>query len=206
MDKIICVGKNYDDHARELGDVVPEMPVLFLKPPSTLVIVDGGSVTIPYLKNRGDLHYECEIVIRLREGGYQLTADEAAKTVGEATIGLDMTLRDEQSRLKKNGHPWELGKVFPGAAIIGQWIPAEGVSAALKADFTFAIEGEVRQRGRAGDMRLSIIESIVHASRHFEICAGDLLFTGTPAGVGAVKQGQTGRLRWSDLDYSVHWF
>lgn len=203
MDKIICVGKNYDDHARELGDAVPELPVLFLKPPSCLVTVEGGLVEIPYLEGRGELHYECEVVVRLREGGYGLSREAAERAIGEVTLGLDMTLRETQAKLKKAGHPWEVGKVFPGAAIVGPWMAAEpGVWAR---DFTFAVDGELRQRGRVADMRLPIIDSIVYASWHFEVCAGDLLFTGTPAGVGAIRPGQRGELRWGALGYGVRW-
>lgn len=205
MDKLICVGKNYLDHAKELGDAVPEMPVLFLKPPSTLVVVDSDNATLPYPVDRGELHYECEIVIRLREGGFQMDEQAAQNAIGEATIGLDMTLREEQARLKKNGHPWELGKVFPAAAIIGPWIPAHDVPAALTEDFTLSIDGQLRQQGNAANMRLSIVECIIYASRHFELCAGDLLFTGTPAGVGPILPSQTAIARWQDISYSVNW-
>jgi 2-keto-4-pentenoate hydratase/2-oxohepta-3-ene-1,7-dioic acid hydratase in catechol pathway len=205
MDKIICVGKNYDDHARELGDAVPEFPVLFLKPPSTLITTTGNELNIPYLEDRGQLHYECEVVVRLRAGGYGLSREAAARAIGEATIGLDMTLRETQARLKKAGHPWELGKVFPGAAIVGPWIPVERVPAAWKEEFTFTVDGERRQRGLVADMRLPIIDCIEYASRHFELCAGDLLFTGTPAGVGPIHRGQSGVLRWGSVSYVVKW-
>lgn len=205
MDKIVCVGKNYPDHVKEMGGPAPERPVLFLKPPSTLAIISDGHLALPYPAGLGALHYECEIVIRLQAGGYQLEREEAQGLIGEATIGLDMTLRDVQSGLKQRGHPWEIAKVFPHSAIIGPWIPASDVARMLERPFSFTVDGQERQTGTVAQMTLPIVDCIVHASRHFELCPGDLLFTGTPAGVGKIHPGQTGELRWDTLTGSVRW-
>jgi 2-keto-4-pentenoate hydratase/2-oxohepta-3-ene-1,7-dioic acid hydratase in catechol pathway len=203
MDKIICVGKNYFDHAKELGDAIPEMPVLFLKPPSTLKrVAQGAQIELAIEPARGSLHHECEIVFEVARGGYKMSLAEAQAALGRATLGLDMTLRDVQSVLKKNGHPWEIGKTFPGAAVIGPWLEQPP----LGEKFRFSLAGETKQEGLAEQMRLSPAECLAYASQHFEICAGDLLFTGTPAGVGAVKAGQVGELAWGKpLRYSVKW-
>ena len=193
MDKIICVGKNYLEHAQELGDAVPEKPVLFLKPPSVLVQVksEGG---MP--RDRGSVHHECEVVLRLTvEGRFDAV-----------TLGLDMTLRDLQSELKKKGHPWEMGKVFKGSALLGPWIELDAFAGLLETDFSFSLDGQTRQRGRACDMRMAPQQCIDYAREYFPICAGDALFTGTPAGVGPVRVGQKGELRWGDRAlFSVQW-
>lgn len=196
-DKIICVGKNYLEHATELGDAVPEKPVLFLKPWSVAVAAGAGeTLEIPLPKGRGAIHHECELVVRLASGG----------AIDAVTLGLDMTLRDTQVLLKKSGHPWEVSKVFAGSAIFGPWIPVKEFADYLDAEFTFAVDGKLRQRGRGAEMRLSPAECVAYAAEHFPLEAGDALFTGTPSGVGPVASGQKGELRWgSRLGYSVCW-
>lgn len=204
MDKLVCVGKNYLEHARELqtliGDAVPEMPVLFLKPPSVLRIAETGAeepLSVPFPSGRGSLHHECEIVVRLG-------AD--ARSIDAVTLGLDMTLRDEQSRLKKAGHPWELSKVFPASAILGPWIPIREFNDYLATPFSFTVDGQLRQQATGAEMRLSPGQCIEYAARHFPLLPGDAVFTGTPAGVGPIACGQSGQLRWGQrLRYSVRW-
>jgi 2-keto-4-pentenoate hydratase/2-oxohepta-3-ene-1,7-dioic acid hydratase in catechol pathway len=208
MDKIVCVGKNYLEHASELGDAIPEMPVLFLKPRSSLRSVEKNeeTVEVEFPKNRGSLHHECEIVIRLSKGGSHLSLQEAKEAIQDVTLGLDMTLRDVQTKLKKNGHPWEMGKVFVGSAILGPWVQISDFPNFENTQFSFSLEGRVRQKGRASEMRLSIPECIVYASQHFPLCPGDLIFTGTPAGVGEVNLGQTAELNWTNrIQYKVKW-
>lgn len=198
MDKIICVGKNYLEHAKELGDAVPEKPVLFLKPPSTLVKV-AQSATISLPKNRGQIHPECEIVARIR-------VSARGPEIDAVTLGLDMTLRDIQSQLKKNGHPWEVSKVFAASSIIGPWISLAEFSDYLETEFSFSIQGEVRQKGKGSQMRVSPLDCLRAAAESFPICDGDLLFTGTPAGVGPVSAGQISELRWDKkLQFTVQW-
>jgi 2-keto-4-pentenoate hydratase/2-oxohepta-3-ene-1,7-dioic acid hydratase in catechol pathway len=176
LDKIICIGKNYLEHARELGDAVPEKPVLFLKPPSALVSTPlPEALGLPV--GRGEVHPECEIVLRL---GPDLKPEAF-------TLGLDLTLRDLQAQLKKAGHPWEISKAFPRSAVTGEWLPWSTFKDSE--EFRFTVDGTLRQKGRAQEMRLSPLACIAHAADHFELRSGDLVFTGTPAGVAAVKAG-----------------
>ncbi len=193
MDKIICVGKNYLEHARELGDPIPERPVLFLKPPSTVTYVDPKAhfvrVTLP--KDRGEVHPECEIVVRL---GSNCEIDAV-------TLGLDMTLRDIQKGLKKEGHPWELSKVFPQSAVLGPWIEWTQFQNYLEIPFTFSVNSSVRQQGRGNEMRFSPQECLSYAKDHFEICPGDLFFTGTPAGISSIQPGQIAEIKWENRLY-----
>jgi 2-keto-4-pentenoate hydratase/2-oxohepta-3-ene-1,7-dioic acid hydratase in catechol pathway len=201
MDKIICVGKNYLEHAKELGDAVPEKPVLFLKPPSSLMEVGTQKnpvfVTLP--KGRGQIHPECEIVARIHVG-------PQGPEIDAVTLGLDLTLRDIQSVLKKNGHPWEISKVFAGAAVVGPWIPLREFQNFLEPEFSFSVNDMVRQKGHGHQMRIQPMECLRYAAEYFPICSGDLLFTGTPVGVGPVEPGQTSELRWENrLRFQVQW-
>lgn len=212
IDKIICIGKNYLDHAEEMkkaaGDAVPEKPVLFLKPPSAALFVNriGDSVEARLPRNRGDAHHECEVVIRLKSGGENLTLAEAEASIDAVTLGLDMTLRDLQAKLKKSGHPWEVGKVFTASAIVGPWISYQEFPDYLTSPFSFVMGGTTRQQGRGSEMRLSPAECIAYASEYFPLRAGDLLFTGTPAGVGPVHSGDEGELHWRGQKlFSVRW-
>jgi 2-keto-4-pentenoate hydratase/2-oxohepta-3-ene-1,7-dioic acid hydratase in catechol pathway len=198
VDKIICVGKNYREHALELGDAVPEKPVLFLKPPSVAfhAASRGERVLVPLPVNRGSVHHECEIVVRLGPGG----------AIDAVTLGLDMTLRDLQQQLKKNGHPWEIAKVFPGSAVIGPWIAGAEVDSFRRQKFTLSIDGTVRQTGHEGQMTLTPEECVAHAAAHFPLRPGDVLFTGTPAGVGPVAKGQRAELAWGEtVLMTVEW-
>ena len=207
MDKIVCVGKNYLDHAKELGDDVPTTPLLFLKPGS--VLSTGGQTEEPLLlrfpENRGELHYEAEIVLRLDKGGSNLEPKDAEKLIGAVTVGLDMTLRSVQAELKKNGHPWTIGKVFPDAAVIGPWLRVSEFQNYLDEKFSFALEGQLKQQSFGKNMIFSPAECVSYISKQFPLVAGDLIFTGTPAGVGPVKPGQKGTLTWGQIKYSVKW-
>jgi 2-keto-4-pentenoate hydratase/2-oxohepta-3-ene-1,7-dioic acid hydratase in catechol pathway len=193
MDKLICVGKNYLEHAQELGDAVPEMPVLFLKPPSVAVAVQQkGEVELP--KGVGSIHHECEIVVQIDHQG----------VIQAVSLGLDMTLREVQGALKKQGHPWEISKVFRGSAILGPWIRLHDFPNYLGEEFTFSLDGKVCQRGRGSQMRLSPEKCISYANQHFPLCDGDVVFTGTPAGVGPVVPGQLAEVKWGKyLSYQV---
>jgi 2-keto-4-pentenoate hydratase/2-oxohepta-3-ene-1,7-dioic acid hydratase in catechol pathway len=200
MDKIICVGKNYREHARELGDAVPEKPVLFLKPPSVAVMIAalGEAATAPLPRDRGSVHHECEIVVRLGFGGSNLSLDDAKAAIDGWTLGLDMTLRDVQQKLKAAGHPWEVGKVFPASAVIGPWLTGHIAETARRQSFSLRIGGTVRQTGHESQMTLSPAECVAYASQHFPLRPGDALFTGTPAGVGAVSPGDEAELLWGE--------
>lgn len=124
IDKIVCVGKNYLEHAKELGDPVPEKPVLFLKPPSVLQQAStwGEHLSLEFPTEDNAVQPECEIVLRMAHDGYKMTLEEARNAISDVSLGLDMTLRIRQSELKKQGHPWTTAKVFKDAAILGPWI------------------------------------------------------------------------------------
>jgi 2-keto-4-pentenoate hydratase/2-oxohepta-3-ene-1,7-dioic acid hydratase in catechol pathway len=191
FDKVICVGKNYLDHALELGDAVPGDPIFFFKPPSALVQSPGSPVKLPI--NRGSVHFECEIVYRIGSSGFT-----------EVTLGLDLTLRDLQGKLKKQGHPWEAAKAFPQSAIISEWIKIEDFKDHLKVPFELLVNGELRQKSTGEQMRTAPSTLLEVASKWFDVLPGDLFFTGTPKGVGAVNDKDTLTLRWGDrLQFDV---
>ena len=207
MDKIVCVGKNDLDHARELGDPVPERPVVFLKPPSILraATSEGDPLVLGIPRDAGALHHEVEIVLRLDKGGSRLDVKEAERLIGAVTVGLDMTLRDRQAALKKAGHPWTTGKVFADAAVVGPWRRVSEFPNYLQEKFSFALDGQLRQEGFGKDMLFSPAECLAYLSECFPLCPGDVIFTGTPAGVGPVTSGQKGVLSWGPIRYAVQW-
>lgn len=206
MDKIVCVGKNYLDHAKELGDKIPEKPVLFLKPSSILrAAVEHEELELAIPQNSGTLHFEAEIVLRLERGGYKLDLKEAEKCIGAVSVGLDMTLRDLQNTQKKNGHPWTTSKVFPDSAIVGPWVRLSEFPNYLEESFTFLLNDEVRQQDVGKNMRMNPTELVSFISEFFPLVPGDLIYTGTPAGVSHVEAGQKGVLKFGDIHYSVIW-
>lgn len=204
MDKVVCFGKNYQDHMLELGDAPVAAPVIFLKPPSVLrqCLSWNDSLSV-HLSNR-ETHYECELVFRLKCGGYQMTKAQAANAIDAYTIGLDMTLRLEQDKLKKAGHPWTTSKVFPDSCIIGPWIETSNLDF-VDLEFEFILDGVLRQRSSGRQMLFSPTELIAYASNFFPLCAGDVLFTGTPAGVGIVNKGSVAVLNLDKYKYKVKW-
>jgi 2-keto-4-pentenoate hydratase/2-oxohepta-3-ene-1,7-dioic acid hydratase in catechol pathway len=204
MDKIVCFGKNYADHMKELGDAPVEKPVIFLKPPSVLKQCNQWNDTLQVQLMQDDTHYECELVIRLKNDAYQIPIEKAENCINDYTIGLDMTLREKQSLLKKNGHPWTIGKVFPDAAIIGPWIPYHSLDF-LETTFQFTLNGTVKQQSYGKNMLFKPAELIHYASQFFPLCAGDILFTGTPAGVGAVNKNSHGKIQIGSRAYTVLW-
>lgn len=196
IDKIICVGKNYLDHAKELGDAIPEKPVLFLKPASILKQAQhwGETLNAELIPNE-ETHYECEIVLRMN----------SPTTFDAVSIGLDMTLRTRQALLKKNGHPWTTGKVFKDAATLGPWISITQFQDFMETEFNFGLDGQTKQHGALKDAIMHPKEIIEYINGFFPICPGDIIFTGTPAGVGPVHKGSIGKLTWKDYSYQVQW-
>lgn len=200
MSNILCIGKNYLNHAKELGDAVPENPVIFLKPSSILVsaAMKGQVLEVVLPKSHGPVHHECELVFKLDSKGNILAF----------TLGLDLTLRDLQSQLKNKGLPWELSKVFQGSAIIGPWVPLKNFSDSptralaqiLESEFEFRIEGQVKQKAKGTEMRFSPQVCLDFIQEHFPLTDGDILFTGTPVGVGPLVAGQTTQLISSLVD------
>lgn len=200
MDKIVCIGKNYEAHVKEMqkiaGDAPAEKPVLFLKPPSALMTagLNGETIEVPLPKNRGSVHPECEIVLRIG-------ADLKIEAV---TVGLDLTLRDLQTELKKKGQPWEISKVFKGSAVVGPFINVRNFPKFLEEEFSFTVNGEKRQCARGRDMIYIAEKCVNYSEEYFELEAGDLIFTGTPAGVAAVKPGDHCEVKLgSVINYSV---
>ena len=201
-DKIVCFGKNYVDHMLELGDAPVDKPVIFLKPPSILKQCSHWDETINVTLTQEETHFECELVIKLKAGGYHLTQKAAEGAMGWYTIGLDMTLRQLQSRLKQASHPWTIAKVFPDAAVIGPWIKIHDLDF-LKEAFQFTLDSVVRQKSHGSEMIFNPVELIMYASQFFPLCEGDILFTGTPSGVGVIHDNAEGVLHIGDRKYGI---
>lgn len=196
MEKVVCVGKNYLKHAKELGDAIPEDPIYFIKPPSTLMSADQAATPLE-LNKRFETHHEVELVVRLSE------EDDGKFSISHFTFGLDLTLRDLQTTLKKLGQPWEKAKVFRQSAIIGSWHPVRSIEDILKIPFELKVNGESRQRGFGSDMRWKPQELLNDVRQWFPICDGDLLFTGTPEGVGPLHSGDLVEVSGGPVLYSL---
>lgn len=185
--RVYCVGRNYADHAREMGhDPDREPPFFFSKQPDSL-IPSGG--VFPYPPATSNVHHEIELVVAIGLGGSNIEAGNALEHVFGYGVGLDMTRRDLQGAAKSKGHPWEVGKAFDSAAPCSDIVPASQIGHPQAGAIWLQINGEERQRGDLSSQIWSVPEVIAHLSRYFRLEAGDLIFTGTPAGVGAVKPG-----------------
>lgn len=183
--KIICIGRNYAQHAKELGNEVPEEPVIFMKPDSA-ILREGEPFFIPDWSS--DIHYETEIVVRINRIGKNIEKRFAHKYYEEFSLGLDFTARDIQSILKSKGLPWEKAKAFDRSAFVAHWLPVKEY-ALNQLDFSLQINGKQVQKGNTSDMLHGIDEIISHVSQYFTLKIGDLIFTGTPEGVGPVHTG-----------------
>lgn len=183
--KIICVGRNYKKHAEELGNQVPEEPVIFMKPDSA-ILRQRDAFYIPDFSS--DVHYEAEIVIKLNRLGKRIQSKFAHKYFAEFTLGIDFTARDVQAKLKDKGLPWEKAKGFDNSAVCGDWLTAKEYDLT---NLTFELHknGELVQKGNTKDMLFSVDELIEHTSQYFTLKIGDQIFTGTPEGVGPVVHG-----------------
>jgi 2-keto-4-pentenoate hydratase/2-oxohepta-3-ene-1,7-dioic acid hydratase in catechol pathway len=184
--KIICVGRNYAEHARELGNEVPEEPVLFMKPDSA-VMQRNNPFIIPAFS--ADIHYECELLLKIGRNGKYIEEAFAHRYISEIGLGIDFTARDLQLELKSKGLPWEKAKAFDGSAYIGDFKPADEFADLGALSFEMHKNGQPVQRGKSGNMLHSIPALIAYISRYFSLKMGDVIFTGTPAGVGPVKSG-----------------
>ncbi|HVO05106.1 MAG TPA: fumarylacetoacetate hydrolase family protein [Candidatus Cybelea sp.] len=184
--RIYCVGRNYAEHAKEMGhDPTREPPFFFQKNPDSIV-VDG---VFPYPSKSKDVHHEIELVVALASGGCDIDQGDALNHIFGYAVGLDMTRRDLQGEAKKLGRPWEVGKAFDHAAPCSAIRRAQEIGHPAKGEIRLAVNGAVKQRGDLSEMIWSVPEIIAHLSGLFELQAGDLIFTGTPAGVGPVARG-----------------
>lgn len=185
--KIFCIGRNYAEHAKELNNPVPTgEPLIFMKPPTAL-LVNGKPFFYPDFTK--DLHHEGEIVLRVAKNGKQVEPEFAGRYFDAVTIGIDFTARDVQDRLKQKGQPWEIAKGFDGSAPLGQFVPLSELPDPQNIHFQLKKNGQVVQDGNTRDLIFSFESLIVHISRYFTLHKGDLIFTGTPAGVGPVQLG-----------------
>jgi 2-keto-4-pentenoate hydratase/2-oxohepta-3-ene-1,7-dioic acid hydratase in catechol pathway len=183
--KIICIGLNYRKHALEIGRPLPKEPVVFLKPDSS-ILKNNKPFFLPGFSS--NIQYETEVVIKISKLGKGISAKYAHRYFEEITLGIDITARDIQNRNSAAGLPWELSKCFDGAAPLGKFIPAARVSDINNINFRLEINGKVVQQGSTSDMIFSISEIIAYVSKFFTLKTGDLIFTGTPAGVGPLKK------------------
>jgi fumarylpyruvate hydrolase len=188
--RIYCVGRNYVEHAKEMGFTGREPPFFFMKPGDAAVVVNAGeTATLPYPSLTKDFHHEIELVACIGTGGKNIKAADARKHIFGYAVGLDMTRRDLQGEQKKLGRPWEIGKSFEESAPIGPIVPAAQAGDIENAEIWVQVNGKDRQRSNVSKLIWNIGEIIEHISTAWDLAPGDLIFSGTPAGVGPVKAG-----------------
>jgi len=184
--KFICIGRNYAEHAKELNNAVPTEPVIFFKP-ETALLVGRQPFFIPDFSR--DVHYECEIVVRINRLGKNIEKKFASRYYNEIGLGIDFTARDVQNKLKEKGLPWEKAKGFDGSAVLGNFVPVESLKNPSNIEFQLLKNGAIVQCGFSKDMIYDIDSIIEHVSQYVTLKIGDVIFTGTPAGVGPVQAG-----------------
>ncbi len=188
--RIYCVGRNYEEHAKEMGFTGREAPFFFLKPTDALVFVANGETgQMPYPSLTQNLHHEIELVVAIGKGGRDIPASEAMSHVYGYAVGLDMTRRDLQGEMKKQGRPWCIGKGFDHSAPMGPITKAADAGSVEHAEISLDVNGQTRQKSSTEQLMWKIPEIIEHLSAAWELQPGDLIFTGTPEGVAAVKSG-----------------
>lgn len=183
--KIICIGRNYAEHAKELNNAIPTEPVIFIKPDSA-VLRDNEAFYIPAFTS--DVHYEAELFVKITKAGKSIPVQFAADYYTEIGLGIDFTARDLQQKLKEAGLPWEKAKGFDHSAVIGKLLPKNEIQD-NPIRFSLYLNDKLVQDGNSNDMIYNIDEIISHVSQYFTLKTGDLIFTGTPKGVGSVKPG-----------------
>lgn len=184
--KIFCIGRNYAEHAKELGNAVPDEPVIFMKPKNALL---QPHMPFYYPEFTNELHYECELVLRICKNGKYIQEKTASRYYDAVTTGIDFTARDIQQALKTKGLPWEKAKSWDNSAVVGTWVPFTEIGDRESIRFSFRKNGELVQEGNSEQMIHSFDAIIAHISQFFSVNIGDLIFTGTPAGVGEVVVG-----------------
>lgn len=196
--KIICIGRNYVQHIEELNNERPEEPVIFIKPDTALLGRELPFV-IPAFSN--DINYELEVVVKICKVGKFIEPKFASKYYEQISVGIDFTARDLQSKLKQKGLPWEKSKGFDGSAVVGEFVDKAELGSIDELDFLLTKNGQVVQHGNTREMIWKFDELIAEVSKYFTLKTGDLIFTGTPAGVGTVKNGDVlkGELNQKEL-------
>jgi len=190
--RIYCVGRNYEEHAKEMGFSGREPPFFFMKPADSLLVVNAGETgDMPYPGLTKNLHHEIELVVAIGKGGKNISAADAMSHIYGYAVGLDMTRRDLQNDMKKQGRPWCIGKGFEHSAPIGPITPAALAGDVANAEIYVQVNDQDRQRSHVSQLIWNIAETIEHLSTAWELQAGDLIYTGTPEGVGAVVTGDT---------------
>lgn len=188
--RIYCVGRNYEDHAKEMGFTGREPPFFFMKPADATVAVEAGSTTtVAYPTLTQNLHHEIELVVAIGKAGKNIKAADALQYIYGYAVGLDMTRRDLQNDMKKQGRPWCIGKAFEQSAPIGPITPADQAGDIVNAEISLQVNGDYRQRSHIHKLIWNIAETIEHLSSAWELQPGDLIMTGTPEGVAAVVKG-----------------
>jgi len=202
--RVYCVGRNYAAHAREMGfDPDREPPFFFCKPnddASIVPVAAGKTANIPYPPQTANYHYEAELVVLIGKGGRNIAVDDAAKHIYGYAVGLDMTRRDLQMKMREQGRPWEIGKAFDLSAPVGVVRPLADAGEITQGAITLEVDGDVRQTSDLRNLIWSVNEIIANLSTLFALQPGDVIFTGTPEGVGAVKPGQTMKVHIDGLE------
>ena len=184
--KIFCVGRNYAEHATELGNAIPDEPVIFMKPKSALL---QAHTPFYYPEFTNELHYECELVLRISKNGKYIQDKFASKYYDAISVGIDFTARDIQTELKQKGLPWEKAKAWDNSAAVGRWVPLANIKNKREIPFKLLKNKEAVQQGNSKDMIYDFDYLVSYISNYFSINIGDLIFTGTPAGVGELVVG-----------------
>ncbi len=184
--KIICIGRNYVDHAKELNNPVPKQPLVFMKPPSALLV---NNKPFYYPEFSQDLHYEVEIVLKVCRNGRHVQKEFAHKYYEQVALGIDFTARDLQRKCKEKGHPWEIAKGFDGSAVISPFMNMDKLINPKAIDFHLTKNGDIVQKGNTKDLIFDFDTLIVYLSQFFKLQQGDIIYTGTPSGVGPVQIG-----------------
>lgn len=198
---LFCIGRNFVAHAAELGNTVEPEPLVFLKPTSALLL-EGAPIVLPGYSN--DVHHECELVVLIGKGGDHIAEADALSHVAGYGIGLDLTARDAQNEAKAKGHPWTKAKGFRGAACVSALVPAERVADPQALTFSLKVNGETRQLGDTALMQFGVARLIAELSARYGLTEGDLIYTGTPAGVAALRPGDVLELTLDGL-VSARW-
>lgn len=213
--KVVCVGRNYAAHARELGNEVPTSPLLFMKPASSVVFLTNQAadtrasdhqdnhIVRPDPATFGETHYEAELCIQLSADLVKANPEQAKAAIGGVSLGLDLTLRELQSQLKAKGHPWERAKCFDGACVLGEWVAPAAFGDFTQVHYQLHINDKVVQDGDTSLMLFSVYELLADISHAFSLQAGDVIMTGTPSGVGVLQAGDVLTLKLGSHEWDA---